>query len=60
MLEMIKDFGMSEPGLNRLIRSGYDLLGFKHISQQVLKKSEHGLLERVIKRLRLLVKSLRL
>ena len=27
--EMIKDFGMSEPGLNRLIRSGYDLLGLQ-------------------------------
>ena len=29
MLEMIKDFGMTEPGLNRLIRSGYDLLGLQ-------------------------------
>ena len=29
MLEMIKDFGMSEPGLNRLIRTGYDLLGLQ-------------------------------
>ena len=29
MLEMIKDFGMEEPGLNRLIRAGYDLLGLQ-------------------------------
>jgi GTP-binding protein YchF len=27
--EMIKDFGMSEAGLNRLIRSGYSLLGLQ-------------------------------
>jgi GTP-binding protein YchF len=25
--EMLRDFGLDEPGLNRLIRSGYDLLG---------------------------------
>jgi GTP-binding protein YchF len=28
-LEMIKDFGMKEPGLNRLIRAGYELLGLQ-------------------------------
>ncbi len=27
--EMIKDFGMSEPGLDRLIRAGFDLLGLQ-------------------------------
>lgn len=27
--ELINDFGMSEPGLHRLIRSGYDLLGLQ-------------------------------
>lgn len=28
-LEMISDLGMQEPGLNRLIRAGYDLLGLQ-------------------------------
>ncbi len=28
-LEMIKDFGMQEPGLDRLIRSGFELLGLQ-------------------------------
>ena len=28
-MEMIQDFGMSEPGLNRLIRDGYSLLGLQ-------------------------------
>lgn len=28
-LEMIRDLGMPEPGLNRLIRAGYDLLGLQ-------------------------------
>lgn len=28
-MEMIKDLGMSEPGLNRLIRAGYHLLGLQ-------------------------------
>ncbi len=28
-LEMIKDLGMKEPGLNRLIRAGYGLLGLQ-------------------------------
>jgi GTP-binding protein YchF len=28
-LDMIKDFGMTEPGLDRLIRSGFELLGLQ-------------------------------
>jgi hypothetical protein len=40
--EFLEAVGMEEPGLNRVIRAGYGLLGYTPILPQVLKKSVHG------------------
>ena len=51
--EFLADLGMTEPGLDRVIRAGYKLLGFcKPTSQRVRKKSVPGLFVSKRRRLR--------
>ena len=42
-LEFLSDLGMSEPGLDRVIRLGIDCLAYKLISQLGQKRFELGL-----------------
>ena len=51
-LDFLTDMGMEEPGLNRLIRAAFDLLGLQTYFTPALKKCAPGLSTRATPRLR--------
>ena len=49
----LEEYTLSEPGLHKLIRSAYELLGLETFLLQVKKKSVHGQLKKDILHLKL-------
>ena len=49
-IEFLSELGQDEPGLNRVIRAGYELLGYKHTLRQANRKCAPGRFAKAIRR----------